>query len=67
VTEKWLSGDAERCKLSVRFEWGDGDVAYMKKEKVFTKDAWDAGTPGMWSVFKDYPPTSAEQSQLPKP
>jgi len=39
----------------------------MKKEKVFNKDAWDAGTPGMWSVFKDYPPTQAEQSKLPKP
>jgi hypothetical protein len=39
----------------------------MKKEKVFNKDAWDAGTPGMWSVFKSYPPTSAEQSKLPTP
>jgi hypothetical protein len=45
----------------------DGHTAYMKKEKVFIMEAWDAGNPGMWSTFKEYPPTDAEQSKLPVP
>ena len=45
----------------------DGHAAYMKKEKVFIKDAWDSGTPGMWFTFKHYSPTKAEQSRFPTP
>lgn len=45
----------------------DGHAAYMKKEKVFSKEAWDAGTPGMWSTFTEYPPTEADKRRLPKP
>ena len=56
-----------RHSEGVNMAFYDGHVAYMKKEKVFLKDAWDAGAPGMWSVFKSYPPTAAEQSQLPTP
>lgn len=56
-----------RHSEGVNLAFYDGHTAYMKKEKVFNIDAWDAGTPGMWSVFKDYPPTQAEQSKLPKP
>jgi len=45
----------------------DGHAAYMKKEKVFSKEAWEAGTPGMWSTFTEYPPTQADKRRLPKP
>jgi len=56
-----------RHSEGVNMAFYDGHVEYMKKEKVFIKEAWDEGTPGMWSVFKSYPPTPAQQSQLPKP
>ncbi|MHC4497184.1 MAG: type II secretion system protein [Planctomycetota bacterium] len=45
----------------------DGHAEYMKKEKVFSKEAWDSGRPGMWSTFKKYPPTEAEKKRLPRP
>lgn len=51
----------------VNIAFYDGHAAYMKKDKVWNKDAWDKGTPGMWSTFMSYPPSSAEQSRLPKP
>jgi len=51
----------------VNIAFYDGHVEHIKKEKVFDQDAWDAGTPGMWSVFRKYPPTSEEQSRLPRP
>jgi prepilin-type N-terminal cleavage/methylation domain-containing protein/prepilin-type processing-associated H-X9-DG protein len=36
----------------------DGHVEYMKKEKVFIKDDWDATPkrPGMWTAYSGYPP-----------
>ena len=45
----------------------DGHAENMKKEKVFNKEAWDSGRPGMWSTFKKYPPTEAEKKRLPRP
>jgi prepilin-type N-terminal cleavage/methylation domain-containing protein/prepilin-type processing-associated H-X9-DG protein len=56
-----------RHSEGVNLAFYDGHTAYMKKEKVFIKEAWDAGNPGMWSTFKHYPPTDEEQSRLPKP
>jgi prepilin-type processing-associated H-X9-DG protein len=45
----------------------DGHVRHMKKDKVWNQDDWDNGAAGMWSTFKHYPPTDAEESRLPKP
>jgi prepilin-type N-terminal cleavage/methylation domain-containing protein/prepilin-type processing-associated H-X9-DG protein len=56
-----------RHSEGVNLAFYDGHAAYMKKEKVFIKETWDEGRPGMWSVFKSYPPTQEEQSRLPKP
>jgi prepilin-type N-terminal cleavage/methylation domain-containing protein/prepilin-type processing-associated H-X9-DG protein len=56
-----------RHSEGVNLAFYDGHTEYMKKQKVFVKEAWDAGNPGMWSTFKHYPPTDAEQSRLPKP
>jgi len=56
-----------RHSEGVNIAFYDGHAEYRKKEKVFSIDTWDAGTPGMWSVFKSYPPTEAQQSRLPTP
>jgi prepilin-type processing-associated H-X9-DG protein len=56
-----------RHSEGVNLAFYDGHTAYMKKEKVFNIEAWDAKNPGMWSTFKNYPPTEAEQSGLPRP
>jgi prepilin-type processing-associated H-X9-DG protein/prepilin-type N-terminal cleavage/methylation domain-containing protein len=56
-----------RHSEGVNLAFYDGHVEHMKKEKVFSKEAWDAGTPGMWSVFRTHPPSAAEQSRLPTP
>ena len=56
-----------RHSEGVNLAFYDGHTAYMKKEKVFIQEAWDAGNPGMWSTFKHYPPTDEEMSRLPKP
>lgn len=45
----------------------DGHMQYMKKEKVFLLKDWQDGTPGMWSTFRHWPPTAAEQKRLPHP
>jgi prepilin-type N-terminal cleavage/methylation domain-containing protein/prepilin-type processing-associated H-X9-DG protein len=56
-----------RHSEGVNLAFYDGHAEYMKKEKVFIREAWDSGNPGMWSTFKEYPPTDAEQSRLPIP
>jgi prepilin-type N-terminal cleavage/methylation domain-containing protein/prepilin-type processing-associated H-X9-DG protein len=45
----------------------DGHNEYMKKEKVWNQEAFDAGTPGMWSVLRHWPPNPEDLSRLPKP
>ncbi|UCC97404.1 MAG: prepilin-type N-terminal cleavage/methylation domain-containing protein [Phycisphaerales bacterium] len=56
-----------RHSEGVNIAFYDGHAEYMKKEKAFSKEAWDAGAPGMWSVFADYPPTEEQKSRLPVP
>ena len=56
-----------RHSEGVNLAFYDGHTEYMKKEKVFIREAWDSGNPGMWSTFKNYPPTDEEMSKLPKP
>lgn len=56
-----------RHSEGVNLAFYDGHTEHMKKEKVFVLEAWDAGNPGMWSTFKEYPPTDEEQSRLPRP
>lgn len=56
-----------RHSEGVNLAFYDGHTEYMKKEKVFIREAWDSGNPGMWSTFKNYPPTDEEMSRLPKP
>jgi len=56
-----------RHSEGVNMAFYDGHVEYMKKQKAFNHDAWDAGSPGMWSTFKNYPPTEEQQRRLPKP
>jgi prepilin-type N-terminal cleavage/methylation domain-containing protein/prepilin-type processing-associated H-X9-DG protein len=56
-----------RHSEGVNMAFYDGHAEYMKKEKVFIKEAWDSHNPGMWSTFKNYPPTDDEQSRLPRP
>jgi prepilin-type N-terminal cleavage/methylation domain-containing protein/prepilin-type processing-associated H-X9-DG protein len=51
----------------VNLAFYDGHVQYMKKEKVYLQDKYDTGTPGMWSTFRHWPPTAAEQTRLPRP
>ncbi len=51
----------------VNIAFYDGHVAHMKKDKVWSQEDWDRGSPGMWSVFRKYPPTDAERSRLPRP
>ena len=42
----------------------DGHVEYMKKEKIFIQEDWDATPkrPGMWTAFSDYPPLASKLS-----
>ena len=56
-----------RHSQGVNIAFYDGHVQHMKKNKVWSKEAWDAQTPGMWSTFTHYPPTATEQSRLPRP
>lgn len=51
----------------VNIAFYDGHVEYMKKDRVWYQDAYDDGTPGMWSTFRHYPPSEAEKRRLPKP
>jgi len=39
-------------QAALRTSFGGWADEHMKKQKVFIMDAWDAGTPGMWSTFK---------------
>ena len=34
----------------------DGHVEWWRKEQVFVIENWDAGMPGIWSIFPEYPP-----------
>lgn len=45
----------------------DGHMEYRKKEKVYILKDWQDGTPGMWSTFRHWPPTTEEQKRLPRP
>jgi prepilin-type N-terminal cleavage/methylation domain-containing protein/prepilin-type processing-associated H-X9-DG protein len=45
----------------------DGHVEHMKKDKVWIQDDWDNGAPGMWSTFRNWPPSDADKSRLPRP
>ncbi len=56
-----------RHKDGANMAFYDGHVEYMKKERVYNQEAYDSGTPGMWSTFKHYPPTPEQQSRLPTP
>jgi prepilin-type N-terminal cleavage/methylation domain-containing protein/prepilin-type processing-associated H-X9-DG protein len=56
-----------RHNEGVNLAFYDGHVEYMKKDKVWSQEAWNLGEPGMWSTFKHWPPTAAEQSRLPHP
>jgi prepilin-type processing-associated H-X9-DG protein len=56
-----------RHSEGVNLAFYDGHVEYRKKEKVWSQEAWDGGSPGMWSTFKHWPPTDAEQKRLPHP
>ena len=56
-----------RHNEGVNLAFYDGHVEYRKKEKVWSQEAWDAGNPGMWSTFRNWPPTDAEQTRLPRP
>jgi prepilin-type N-terminal cleavage/methylation domain-containing protein/prepilin-type processing-associated H-X9-DG protein len=52
----------------VNLAFHDGHVAHMKKDKVWNQEDYDNGRPGMWSIFKYYPPSETDQSRLlPKP
>jgi prepilin-type N-terminal cleavage/methylation domain-containing protein/prepilin-type processing-associated H-X9-DG protein len=56
-----------RHNEGVNLTFYDGHVEYRKKQKVWDKHLWDTGRPGMWSVFKNYPPTAAQMGLLPTP
>jgi prepilin-type N-terminal cleavage/methylation domain-containing protein/prepilin-type processing-associated H-X9-DG protein len=56
-----------RHSEGVNMSFYDGHVEYRKKDKVWNDDDWGAGKPGMWSTFKHWPPTDAEQKRLPRP
>ena len=56
-----------RHNEGVNLAFYDGHVEYRKKEKVWSQEAWDEGHPGMWSTFRNWPPTDAEQNRLPHP
>lgn len=49
------------------FNFYDGHVEYMKKEKVWIEENWDNKWPGMWSVFGKYPPTTQQMNSIPTP
>jgi prepilin-type N-terminal cleavage/methylation domain-containing protein/prepilin-type processing-associated H-X9-DG protein len=51
----------------VNMAFYDGHIEYRKKNHVWDQEAWDAGSPGMWSIFRQWPPTPEEQSRLPRP
>jgi prepilin-type N-terminal cleavage/methylation domain-containing protein/prepilin-type processing-associated H-X9-DG protein len=51
----------------VNLAFYDGHVQYLKKEKVYSLKDYQDGTPGMWSTFRHWPPTPADQARLPKP
>jgi prepilin-type processing-associated H-X9-DG protein len=38
-----------RHSEGVNITFYDGHAEYRKKEKVFSRDAWDAGTHGCWT------------------
>jgi prepilin-type N-terminal cleavage/methylation domain-containing protein/prepilin-type processing-associated H-X9-DG protein len=56
-----------RHSEGVNMAFYDGHVEYLKKDKVWSADDWGAGKPGMWSTFRHWPPTDAEQKRLPRP
>ncbi|OHB62155.1 MAG: hypothetical protein A2Y76_00760 [Planctomycetes bacterium RBG_13_60_9] len=56
-----------RHSEGVNMAFYDGHVEHRKKDKVWSQEAWDSETPGMWSTFKHWPPTAAEQKRLPHP
>jgi len=51
----------------VNLAFYDGHMEYRKKEKVYNLQDYQDGRPGMWSTFRHWPPTAAEQSRLPRP
>jgi prepilin-type N-terminal cleavage/methylation domain-containing protein/prepilin-type processing-associated H-X9-DG protein len=56
-----------RHSEGVNLAFYDGHMEYRKKEKVYIRNDYLLGTPGMWSTFRHWPPTAAEQQRLPKP
>ncbi len=56
-----------RHQDGVNITFYDGHVDHLKKQKVWSQEAWDNGTPGMWSTFRHWPPTDAEKKRLPHP
>jgi prepilin-type N-terminal cleavage/methylation domain-containing protein/prepilin-type processing-associated H-X9-DG protein len=51
----------------VNMAFYDGHVEYRKKDTVWNQEDWDRGFPGMWSVFRRYPPSEADKKRLPRP
>lgn len=56
-----------RHSNGVNLAFYDGHMEYRKKTDVWNQDAWDAGSPDIWSIFSHWPPTPEEQSRLPRP
>jgi prepilin-type N-terminal cleavage/methylation domain-containing protein/prepilin-type processing-associated H-X9-DG protein len=56
-----------RHNEGVNLGFYDGHGEYRKKQKVWVQEDWDNKSPGMWSTFKRYPPTKAEQATLTHP
>ncbi len=56
-----------RHSEGVNLAFYDGHMEYRKKERVYNQKDYQDGTPGMWSTFRHWPPTTTEQQRLPKP
>lgn len=56
-----------RHSEGVNLAFYDGHVEHRKKDKVWSEEEFQAGRPGMWSVFKHWPPTAADKQSLPHP
>ena len=56
-----------RHNEGANYTFYDGHVAYMNKQKAWSREDWDNGVPKMWSVFGNYPPTTAQMDSIPTP
>jgi prepilin-type N-terminal cleavage/methylation domain-containing protein/prepilin-type processing-associated H-X9-DG protein len=56
-----------RHNEGVNLGFYDGHIEYMKKQKAFVQEDWDAFLPGMWSVFSKYPAMKDDIARLPHP